>query len=111
MHHCRPPQPGAFHHGHQAPPSASVRPVCVTKLCVIAASRGKKLVYTCMKNLLASRNLRHQLPPGVIRVSAPWSRLHPAHAPPTRHPASPANPRGIIQFSHHSVPEVKSTWH
>ena len=40
--------------------------------------------------------------------------LKPAKGRPAdaaRHPANAGNPRVIIQFSHHFVPEVKSTWH
>src|ERR1017187_3495454 len=51
-------------------------------------------------------------------VRLAFSLLNPV-TPPNRHrdflstepPARAGNLRGIIQFSHHSVPEVKSTWH
>jgi hypothetical protein len=46
MHHCLSPQTGAQHPTSYAPmpPGTGVRPVCVTKSCVIAASRRKKMV-------------------------------------------------------------------
>ena len=68
MRHCLSPQPGARHPKSYAPmpPRAGVRPVCVTKLCVIAVSRRKKMVYHCMRISFVSRVLRHQLPLGVF---------------------------------------------
>ena len=45
----------------------------------------------------------------LVNPVKPANSRRPYRAP--RPPVSAGNPRGIIQFSHHPVPEVKSTWH
>src|ERR1019366_4021154 len=118
------------HGGDQTPP-------CATPSRLYTGRRVRRLEMFSPHSLsaspceasLAPRAALPHLPPGRHKhktQNEPILRPHPIVSVlyretanpserPARHPftAPPgaANPRGIIQFSHHSVPEGKPTWH